>query len=116
MIISLPWPDPLLFPNRRRGKRLFDREIIAQHRFDAKISALAGRKPPIALYPTKDLACKISFHPPDRRRRDLDGMLSACKPYLDGIAEAYGIDDRQLNPIILVRLEKKKGGEVIFEF
>jgi hypothetical protein len=116
MIIRLHWPDHRLLPNRRRGKRLFDTTIIAGHREDARLSALEalGRARPKI---PKDhiLVCKIQFHPPDRRRRDLDGMLSACKPFLDGIADAMGIDDHQLNPLILERLDPVPNGVVIFE-
>jgi crossover junction endodeoxyribonuclease RusA len=35
----------------------------------------------------------ITFYPPDRRKRDLDGMLSAIKSGLDGLADAIGCDD-----------------------
>lgn len=35
----------------------------------------------------------LTFYPPDKRRRDLDGCISACKAYLDGLADALGVDD-----------------------
>jgi crossover junction endodeoxyribonuclease RusA len=35
----------------------------------------------------------LIYAPPDKRRRDTDGMLSACKSYLDGIADHIGLDD-----------------------
>lgn len=35
----------------------------------------------------------IEFVPPDRRRRDVDGMLAAMKSGLDGMADAIGCDD-----------------------
>ncbi|MFW1893787.1 hypothetical protein, partial [Acinetobacter geminorum] len=37
----------------------------------------------------------IVFVPPDRRRRDIDGMLSAIKSGLDGLADALGVDDHR---------------------
>jgi crossover junction endodeoxyribonuclease RusA len=33
------------------------------------------------------------FHPPDRRRWDLDNMLASVKSGLDGLADAIGVDD-----------------------
>lgn len=33
------------------------------------------------------------FSPPDNRPRDIDGMFSSIKSYLDGIADIIGIDD-----------------------
>ena len=55
-----------------------------------------------------------TFLPPDARRRDTDGMFSSIKAYLDGLADASGIDDSNFNLSIrrgdivrngLVRLE-----------
>lgn len=115
MIIHLPWPDRHLLPNRRRGKRLFDSGIIAEHRGWARIAAIEQGSRKIIIPSDHVLSCKIQFHPPDNRRRDLDGMLSAIKPFLDGIADALGINDRQINPLILERLEPVRNGEVVIE-
>ena len=35
----------------------------------------------------------IDFYPPDKRKRDDDGLLSSMKAARDGIADALGIDD-----------------------
>lgn len=53
----------------------------------------------------------ITFCPPDRRRRDLDNMLAACKPLLDGIADATGVDDH-LWSLTIRRGDPVNGGEV----
>jgi crossover junction endodeoxyribonuclease RusA len=37
----------------------------------------------------------IIFHPPDRRHRDLDNMLASIKSGLDGVADAWGVNDRE---------------------
>ncbi|MNW22505.1 hypothetical protein D3C71_2240180 [compost metagenome] len=53
---------------------------------------------------------------PNRIRRDLDGLLSAEKPRLDGIAAALGVDDSQFMPITLDRaLDAEKKGFVLVE-
>ena len=79
------------------------------------MATLAGREAPIALNKDRDIKCRIEFHPPDNRHHDLDGCLSAIKSYLDGITDAYGINDQHLNPIILERLDPVRNGEVIIE-
>lgn len=59
---------------------------------------------------------RIIFHAPDRRKRDLDNLLSSCKAYLDGIALAYGINDTLFRPITIDFAEEtyKKGKVQIF--
>jgi len=36
---------------------------------------------------------KVTFFPPDKRRRDLDNMLASLKSGLDGVSDVVGIDD-----------------------
>ncbi|HET8635464.1 MAG TPA: hypothetical protein VFL96_01295 [Acidobacteriaceae bacterium] len=113
--INLPWPDPMLFPNRRRGSfRKFQPFIEAarQSGFYAARQAL-GRN--IASL-SDQVPVKITFAAPDRRRRDLDGMLGAIKHNLDGIAKALGVDDSRFVPVTLDRvLDKQKQGFVVVE-
>lgn len=54
------------------------------------------------------------FSPPDNRRRDVDGMLSSIKSYLDGIADVIGIDDSKFE-IVLRKAAPRKGGSVRIE-
>lgn len=56
----------------------------------------------------------ITFNPPDRRRRDLDNMLAACKAYLDGISDALGVDDSNFK-LTIQKGEVVKGGQVVVE-
>jgi crossover junction endodeoxyribonuclease RusA len=53
----------------------------------------------------------LGFAPPDKRRRDLDGMLGAMKSSLDGIADAIGVDDSKFE-IVIRRDVSVKGGAV----
>lgn len=58
---------------------------------------------------------KLTFHPPDNRRRDLDGMLSASKQALDAVSHAIGVDDYEFS-LTLVRGESRpKDGLVVME-
>lgn len=43
----------------------------------------------------------IIFHPPDKRHRDLDNMLASIKYGLDGIALAWGVNDKDFKPITI---------------
>ena len=62
----------------------------------------------------KGLHLRITFHPPDNRRRDLDGMLSAIKSGLDGLSDALGVDDSKW-ALTIRKGEKRQGGDVMVE-
>lgn len=53
----------------------------------------------------------LTFCPPDNRRRDLDNLLAACKPGIDGLAMALGIDDARFE-YTLRWGDKTEGGAV----
>ena len=105
--VRLPWPPKVLWVNRkaRWAKRA---PAAKKYRHDAQILTLCEMKYRINTSPH---LC-LTFCPPDRRRRDLDGMLSAIKPGLDGIADALGVDDQHFT-LQLERGEPTKGGEVV---
>lgn len=87
--IDLPWPSKDLHPNARvhwaRKARATKRA-----RSDATLCAMASGAKHIA---AERLSVLATFSPPDNRRRDEDGMLSACKAYFDAIAVVVGVDD-----------------------
>ncbi len=62
--------------------------------------------------PHNDHQVDIIIAPPDRRSHDVDGVLSALKPTLDGIAKGLGIDDERFNPIHIYRATPVQGGRV----
>lgn len=87
--ITLPWPKPVLWPNRgahwctlaeARAKRKNDAYYAAQEVGLRKVTA-------------SSLKLLLTFHPPDRGRRDLDNAVASLKGDIDGIALAAGIDD-----------------------
>jgi crossover junction endodeoxyribonuclease RusA len=43
--------------------------------------------------PDEPINVTLTFYPPDRRARDMDNMLSACKSGIDGLSDAIGVDD-----------------------
>lgn len=112
VIIFLPWPSRRLHPNAsgvhwaektKRAKRArHDSAWLAK---EAGAGALVG---------SAGLDVSITFSPPDRRPRDLDGLLSNIKHHLDGIADVAGVDDSRWS-LSLHRDEPKKPGSVKIE-
>lgn len=112
MSITLPWPDKRLSPNARQH-----RMAVAGLRKVARQEAMWACKAAKMYFPhLRDvgLHLRITFHPPDRRRRDLDNMLASIKSQLDGIADVIGVDDSMWGLTIL-RGDVVKGGLVLIE-
>lgn len=84
--VKLPWPDKKLHPNSRTDRR-HTTDIRKRYRQACWALCKAAKLD----YTLTHL--DITFHPPDGRRRDLDGMLGAIKYGLDGMALALGVDD-----------------------
>ncbi len=89
MGVDLPWPSRVLHPNSRThwAKR------AKAARAARLASAWAAKEASIGKIDADWLKIAVVFSPPDNRARDLDGMLSNIKSYLDGIADVVGVDD-----------------------
>lgn len=85
--IVLPWPASALSPNARRDRRA----ATAARAGMREAGFYLARQASLRVAP--DARLVLTFCPPDRRRRDLDNMLAALKPALDGIAHATCGDD-----------------------
>lgn len=114
--IKLGWPDRALFPNRRGGRHWgsFQRQKeSARHEgYMAAKQVLHGG----SIASCGALPVAITFYQPDRRKRDIDGMLGAIKHHLDGIAKALGVDDYQFRPLTLnACYDRNKEGYVLVE-
>jgi len=114
--VELPFPDPALFPNRANGRHW---TTVRQAKDAARESAYvltrkeAGpRDKPLT---ASDVPVCITFHAPDRRKRDRDNCLAAAKHQLDGVALALGIDDSRFEPLTVRRGEPVKGGLMVVE-
>jgi crossover junction endodeoxyribonuclease RusA len=110
MRVDLPWPARILHPNARVCWAV-KAKAVKRARQDTAWAVRAIGKPNIK---AASLSATIIFSPPDRRRRDLDSMLSAIKAHLDGIADAVGVDD-SLWTIAIRRGEPVTGGNVRVE-
>lgn len=117
MLITLPWPDKRLSPNARvhwadKGRAAATARNTA-HWLVVNAKALRVNADAFRLK-TEAVRASITFHPPDKRPRDLDNMLASCKAYLDGISEAISIDDSKWE-IAMRKAEVRKGGAVVVE-
>lgn len=87
--VVLPWPPKTLSPNARvhhmalaKTKKAYKEACMWQAKADG-VKSMAAAK----------LHLTITFVPPDKRRRDLDNMLSSIKSGLDGLRDVLGVDD-----------------------
>lgn len=116
LTIRLPWPDTSLMANRKGGKHWGSTHAA---KVRARESAFYAAKEALgrnSLESAGPVPVSITWVAPNKVRRDLDGLLSAEKPRLDGIAAALGIDDSQFRPLVLDRaLDAEKRGFVLVE-
>lgn len=112
MILKLPFPDPALMPNRKNGKHWGASQAAKvsarEYGYYAAKQAMTGFSDAGGTIPLS-----LVFVQPDGRKRDLDNMLSAMKPALDGIAAALGIDDSRFRPVTIDAGEVSKPGCVL---
>jgi crossover junction endodeoxyribonuclease RusA len=106
-MIVLPWPPKELSPNARVH---FRAKAAAVKAYRETAYWLAKAKP-LAM-PEGSIALRFDFHPPDKRRRDLDNMLASIKAGVDGIADAHEVDDQRFG-FWLSREAPCKGGKIV---
>lgn len=108
-MIELPWPPKELSPNARVHFRTKAAAAKA-YRETAYWRAHGSDAPKLPI--EGGIGVRFDFHPPDKRRRDLDNMLASIKSGVDGIADAWGVDDQRFG-FWLSREEPVKGGKII---
>lgn len=114
LTITLPFPPAELSPNRKHGKHwAATHGAKAKYRNDCWVLALQAARGFVA--PAGDIAVRLTFVQPDRRRRDRDNLLAACKAGLDGVAAALKVDDSQFEPVTISRTFGARPGAVILE-
>lgn len=92
LTITLAWPDSLLSPNRVANWR---KKATARKaaRARASIATRAGVGTLGAMPPDASLEVALTFCPPDKRKRDMDNVLSSLKSAIDGMADALSVND-----------------------
>lgn len=113
--VELPFPDRRLNPNNSKGKHWAATVALRKAaRADAMLlTKAAGADTCFAA--GEEVELSITFIQPDRRARDRDNLLAACKPMLDGVADALGVNDSQFEPVTIRREYGKKPGAVLIE-
>ena len=106
-MITLSWPPRVLHPNARPHWAVKAKAVKAYRQAAGWAAKASGDRVKgdgaVELY--------IVFYPPNKRKHDLDGCLSAMKAGIDGIADALGVDDSRFT----LRIERGaviKGGEI----
>lgn len=108
--VEVSWPVRALSPNGRahhfakyRAKKAARKEAFYATKA-AKVGICAGDVP---------VLITLVFHPPTKNLPDEDNAVAGMKSYLDGVADALGINDsgfRLNRPVIA---EPVKGGKVV---
>lgn len=107
--LILPFPDSRLSPNRRK-----DRRWLTSVRDTARSNGYYAVKQAGLSVPDKTpLHMFLTFCPPDRRRRDVDNLLSASKSTIDGIFKALGVNDCNVRRTTLEMGNSIPGGQTI---
>lgn len=111
--VTLPFPDRRLNPNNSKGKHWASTAAL---RKAARVGAAYLTRAACdgqQFEPGQELELVITFIQPDRRARDRDNLLAACKPMLDGVADALGVNDSQFEPMTIRREYGKTPGAVL---
>lgn len=109
MQVELPWPPATLSPNARGSWRTKETDR-KQYKF---LCGYLAKQAKGTIPAAEQIPLNIIFYPPTKRRRDLDNMLASIKYGLDGIADAWGINDANFRPITIDAAEPVKGGKVV---
>jgi len=105
-MIELPYPPAILNPNRPAH---WAKKSKAKKNYKQACKVLALGKPPMIRF-------SMVFHPPNNIRRDVDNAIASMKSGIDGLAEAWGIDDSQFEILFPRKFsEVVKGGKVVIE-
>jgi crossover junction endodeoxyribonuclease RusA len=107
-VVTLPWPPKELSPNARVHFHTKARvaKVYREHAY--WLTKAAGMIAP----EEGDVDLRFHFHPPDKRKRDLDNMLASIKAGVDGIADALEVNDQRFG-FWLSREAPVKGGKIL---
>jgi crossover junction endodeoxyribonuclease RusA len=106
--ILFPFPSTRLGPNSRS-----DRRAMTALRRQARDTGFLLTKEAGLEVAKGPLKLTIIFSPPDARRRDLDGMFSCMKSYLDGMFAALQLDDQLIERVVLARIGTSLDGRAL---
>lgn len=88
-VLFLPFPQKVLSPNARHHWA----KLASFKKAYRKVCGWKAKADGLGQIDADALDVKVTFFPPDKRRRDLDNMLASLKSGLDGVSDVCGIDD-----------------------
>lgn len=103
--ITLPWPHKALWPNGRAHFMARAREV-KKHRGWGRAATLST-KPLLDASEGRVSVTIVASPKPRGPAPDKDNTLAACKAYLDGVADALGVDDRLFDPSVVIVPERR---------
>jgi crossover junction endodeoxyribonuclease RusA len=114
MLIELPFPPAELNPNRKNGRH-WGATHATKKSYRDTCWALALKASRGFVAPAGDVALRLTFVQPDKRRRDRDNLLASAKAALDGVAAALMVDDSRFEPVTVLRTFGTKPGALLVE-
>lgn len=106
---ALPFPAKILWPNGR-GHWGEKSRAVKSHRASAWALALAAGV--TKADPEARVSLAVRVHPKTRNAIDRDNCVASMKSYIDGMADALGVDDRLFDTPSIAFAEPIKGGQM----
>lgn len=98
--ITVPWPDKILSPNARPHWAVKAKAVKLARRDGYFCALMPHVRSHIAVIKGwENITCEVQFFPPDARSRDRDGLMARLKATFDGIADAWGVNDKKFIPV-----------------
>lgn len=107
---TLPWPPAALSPNRQSHwavKSKAKREYKEDCYYETFSLGIRG------MFKDKNIPISFTFHPPTKRSYDADNLLARMKAGVDGMAAAWGLNDKCFHPITIEFGPIVKNGKVV---
>lgn len=115
MKIELPYPDKLLWPNGRGHYHAVGRAKTKHRGWAMAATWKAHPRKNDAVAPETRVKIKLTVSAkPKGPLPDKDNCSAAAKAYLDGIADALGINDRHFEAPV-VEFDTARNSQFIFE-
>lgn len=104
--INIGWPDKLVWPNGRTKSHQAKARAMRNARNLANLltrEALGVLRPSIEDLGGEPITVTVAcIYANESHRPDRDNVAGACKPFLDGMADRLGINDRNFGePVVL---------------
>lgn len=112
LVVRLPLPDKRLSPNARAHWAV--KSIAARAaRHDGWLATMMVRNGYESFPEPSRIPVALHFIMPTARRRDTDNLFAGCKAYLDGVADALGVDDSRFDFTITREVRKGEAAVVL---